>query len=119
MRRSLVTGCLLLPLALPVCTTAQVPPDQPASNPPSRLKLSPVLEPPPLKATGAPSATPSVEAIFLRADSITGNSEQWLEAAGKVELRGRRNTVLADWLRYDVEANEFWGKGNVVLRRGL
>src|ERR1700694_4482279 len=115
MRRRVVTGCLLLPLALPVPARAQAEASDGAINAPSRLKLSPVLEPPPLKGARTASPLPSQTTIFLRADSIQGNSEQWLEAAGKVELRGRRDTVLADWLRYDVEADEFWGKGNVVL----
>jgi len=122
MRPSLVTGCLLLPLVFPVSSAAQLATAPPPADSPARLKLSPVLEPPPPKlpaATPASPVAPGTEAIFLRADSIGGNSEQWLEASGKVELRGRRDTVLADWLRYDAAANEFWGKGNVVLRRGL
>ena len=42
-------------------------------------------------------------AIFLRADRIDGAANELIEASGKVELRARRETVLADWLRYD-----FW-----------
>ena len=42
-----------------------------------------------------------------------------IEASGKVELRTRRETVLADWLRYDVANDEIWAKGDVTLRRGL
>ena len=59
------------------------------------------------------------EAIFLRADRLEGISQKWIEATGKVELRTRRQTVLADWLRYDVESDEMWGKGNVTIRRGI
>jgi LPS-assembly protein len=58
-------------------------------------------------------------AIFVRADSISGVPEKFVEASGKVELRGRNETVLADWLRYDFAEDEIWGKGNVTLRRGL
>ena len=42
-----------------------------------------------------------------------------MEASGKVELRARRETVLADWLQYDLIEDEIWGKGNVTLRRGI
>lgn len=90
---------------------------------PPRLKLSPYLEPPPPKALrlGATStpAPADHEAIFLRADRLEGESQQWLEATGNAELRSRRQLVLADWLRYDIPTEEFWAKGNVVLRRGI
>src|SRR5206468_785575 len=57
--------------------------------------------------------------IFLRADRLEGIGQQSIEATGKVELRTRRETVLADWLRYDVELDEMWAKGNVIIRRGI
>jgi LPS-assembly protein len=96
-----------------------------------RLKAATVLEPPPLKppVTGtttpaAPAATgtasdASGEAMFLRADRLEGDLQKWIEASGNAELRTRRETVIADWLRYDVTNEEFWGKGNVILRRGI
>src|SRR5204863_5218694 len=59
------------------------------------------------------------DAIFLRADRLEGIGQKWIEATGKVELRTRRQTVLADWLRYNVESYEMWGKGNVTIRRGI
>ena len=62
---------------------------------------------------------PDRGAIFLRADRIEGTAENVVEASGKVELRSRRETVLADWLQYDFEQDEVWGKGNVTLRRGV
>ena len=58
-------------------------------------------------------------AIFLRADRIDGEAGQRVEASGKVELRSRRETVLADWLQYDFLEDEIWGKGGVTLRRGI
>jgi LPS-assembly protein len=58
-------------------------------------------------------------AIFLRADRIEGDGTDRVEASGKVELRARRETVLADWLQYDLIEDEIWGKGNVTLRRGI
>jgi len=107
-----------------------------ASAPP--LKLAPTLVPPPPKplATTPPAAaTPSPEgarvplqlapidadsgAIFLRADRVGGVGQKFVEAEGNVELRTRRETVLADWLRYDIVADEVWGKGNVLLRKGI
>ena len=42
-----------------------------------------------------------------------------IEASGKVELRTRRETVLADWLRYDFATDEIWGKGDVLIRYGI
>ena len=62
---------------------------------------------------------PTTGTIFLRADRIEGTGEKSIEASGKVELRTRRETVLADWLRYDVENDEIWGKGDVLIRYGI
>ena len=69
----------------------------------------------------ATSAPPITErgAIYLRADRLEGTAEKRIEASGKVELRTRRETVLADWLQYDIPNDEIWGKGDVTLRRGL
>ena len=79
--------------------------------------------PPPLPVTIRPAAGASADeergAIFLRADRLEGNGEKRIEASGNVELRTRRETVLADWLQYDVGSDEVWGKGNVTLRKGL
>lgn len=56
-------------------------------------------------------------ALVLRADRLDGTRER-IEASGRVELRARRETVLADWLAYDVATEEVHGKGNVLLRQG-
>ena len=56
--------------------------------------------------------------LFLRADRIDGD-ENRLIAEGDVELRSRYETVLADWLNYDIVNDEIWAKGNVVIRRGF
>jgi LPS-assembly protein len=85
---------------------------------PPRLKPSPVLEPP-AAAVAKPAPATDRDAIFLRADRLEGEGQKWIEAEGKVELRTRRQTVLADWLRYDTATDEIWGKGNVTLRRGI
>ncbi len=124
-------------LALAACASAAAA-DDTGTTPAPTLKLAPILVPPPPKPppTAAPAA-PSESAdaarvplqlapidadsgaVFLRADRINGVSEKFIEAEGNVELRTRRETVLADWLRYDIVADEVWGKGNVVLRKGI
>ena len=83
------------------------PPKSPAATPPS----------PPAFAPAAPP--PESGVIFVRADRVDGSAEKFVEAAGKVELRTRTETVLADWLRYDFVTEEVWGKGDVLIRRGI
>lgn len=95
------------------------------------LKLAPELVPPvaPPRAGTAISKAPAPQrstpgnaddrAIFLRADVLEGTGKEQVEASGHVELRTRRETVLADWLRYDFATDEIWGKGDVLLRRGI
>jgi LPS-assembly protein len=58
-------------------------------------------------------------AIYLRADRLEGTGERRIDATGHVELRTRRETVLADSLQYDIPNDEIWAKGDVTLRRGL
>src|SRR5215469_9177258 len=104
---------VLLLLLCSGAVRAQISQDEPALAPP-RLKASPTLEPPPLKPPLKPPqetttiVTPQREAIFLRADKLEGEGQSWIEAQGNVELRSRRQTVLADWLRYDQPTDEFW-----------
>jgi LPS-assembly protein len=57
-------------------------------------------------------------ALFLRADRLEGDTTQ-VTAEGKVEVRSREQTVLADWLNYNKERDEIYAKGNVVLRQGF
>jgi LPS-assembly protein len=103
-----------------------------AAMPATTLKPAPQLTPPPLSAPRGPASpaapattSPRVAApfqegtIFLRADRVDGVAEKFVEASGKVELRTRNETVLADWLRYDFLADEVWGKGDVLIRRGV
>jgi LPS-assembly protein len=87
------------------------------SDTPPRLKLAPVLVPPPPKAL-KPGPGADRDAVYLRADLLEGESEKWVQTSGKVELRTRRETVLADWLYYDLVTEEVWAKGNVLMRRG-
>ncbi|MEO9161116.1 MAG: LPS-assembly protein LptD [Casimicrobiaceae bacterium] len=57
-------------------------------------------------------------ALFLRADRLEGDNER-ITAEGNVELRTRRETVLADRLSYALDDQTIFGDGNVVLRRGF
>jgi LPS-assembly protein len=92
-------------------------PSADTSDTPPRLKLAPVLVPPPPKAL-KPGPGSDRDAVYLRADLLEGESEKWVQSSGKVELRTRRQTVLADWLHYDLVTEEVWAKGNVLMRRG-
>jgi len=87
--------------------------------PPPRLKPAQTLEPPPLKPPQSITLSNDREAIFLRADRLEGTSQKAIEASGNAELRSRRKTVLADWLRYEVETDEVWAKGDVTVREGI
>jgi LPS-assembly protein len=55
-------------------------------------------------------------AVFLRAERTEGTRQQ-IEASGHVELRAHRETVLADWMRYDQDTDTLHARGNVVVRR--
>jgi LPS-assembly protein len=57
-------------------------------------------------------------AIFLRADRIEGTGESIVEAFGRVELRTRAQTVLAEHLLYNFTDNTISANGNVLLRKG-
>ena len=57
--------------------------------------------------------------IFLRADRLEGVGQKEVSAEGNVELRGHRETVLADRLVYDIQNDEVHATGNVVLRKGI
>jgi LPS-assembly protein len=57
-------------------------------------------------------------ALFLRADRLEGDNKR-ITATGNVELRSRRETVLADRLSYDVDSQTIFGDGHVVLRRNF
>ena len=60
---------------------------------------------------------PQRGSLFLRADRLEGTQTR-VEATGRVELRARRETVLADYLTYDFSNDEITARGNVVLRQG-
>ena len=107
-----VAACFLASVA-----AAQTPGD--ADVPPPRLKPAQTLEPPSPKPPQSITLSNDREAIFLRADRLEGTSQKAIEASGKAELRSRRKTVLADWLRYEVESDEVWAKGDVTVRQGI
>jgi LPS-assembly protein len=119
---ALVTALVAMPTGAQQASAGQAA-DNPMPEP--ALKPAPQLIPPaPAGVSRAPgparAATPFQSGvIFLRADRVEGASERYVEASGKVELRTRSETVLADWLRYDFLADEIWGKGDVLIRRGI
>jgi LPS-assembly protein len=97
-----------------------------AIEPPYSRPVAPVTAPgdapafvPPASPLRNPQRNETRGAVFLRADRLEGDAEQRIEASGKVELRLRRETVLADWLQYDVRNDEIWAKGDVTLRKGF
>jgi len=85
------------------------------------VPTAPTATPAPTAPVPPTAAMPSPEnsVIFLRADRVEGVAEKFVEASGKVELRTRRETVLADWLHYDFAEDEISGKGDVLIRRGI
>ena len=132
MRLRLTPVALALAVAFaPIAAAAQSMPAGGATDaamPEPALKSAPQLTPPPISAPRAPGATPAPPrvaapfqegTIFLRADRVDGVAEKFVEASGTVELRTRGETVLADWLRYDFLTEEVWGKGDVLIRRGI
>jgi len=98
-------------------------PDARAQTVEPTLRMSRELARPgaPVDAAGkrAPMAfgSPDQGSLFLRADRLEGTKTR-VEASGDVELRGRRETVLAEKLSYDVETQQIEAQGNVVLRQG-
>jgi len=114
------SGLLLLAALATVAGGAGAQDAGDVSTQPPRLKPSPTLEPPPLRPPQqATRLGTDRDAVFLRADKLEGTSSKMIEASGNAELRTRRQTILADWLQYDVENDEMWGKGNVTLRQGI
>jgi LPS-assembly protein len=53
--------------------------------------------------------------VYVEAERIEGNLEQTVELSGDVELRRRAEAVYADWMLYDVPAEEVYAIGNVRL----
>ncbi len=114
---------LWLALAAALASEVACPPAQAQTTEPA-LRMSRELArpaPPTDPKTGkrAPLTFDSPEqgTLFLRADRLEGTKGR-VEASGQVELRSRRETVLADFLSYDFETQEIHGRGNVLLRQG-
>ena len=80
-----------------------------------------LVTPPSAGAAARPRVAGDAETrgvLFLRADRLEGTERQ-ITAEGNVELRTRRETVLADKLSYGIDDQTIHGDGNVVLRRGF
>lgn len=65
-----------------------------------------------------PPASEESVPVFLEADRLQGHSERETEVEGRVQLRRRRQSVDADWLRYDKPSNEIRARGNVRIQQG-
>ncbi|MEO8848788.1 MAG: LPS assembly protein LptD [Casimicrobiaceae bacterium] len=114
-------------------TSPEIAPDTPrpatpkAATPATPALVVPGMPKPP--AAALPSVLPaganplagasSDGAIFVRADRIETNGRKMVEAFGKVELRAKGQTVLADHLLYDVDQQTVDADGDVTLRKGL
>jgi len=107
--------------ALPEPALKAAPRLTPPAIPPPDAARSPFSPPPAAPTPEKPAAPrpPDEGAVFLRADRIEGSADKSVEASGKVELRTRRETVLADWLQYNILTDEIWAKGDVLIRYGL
>lgn len=119
----LIALALVTQLAIVLPALGQVASGAGEGVPAPSLQSAPQLVPPPVstaKPLSAPAVAPADNgAVFLRADRLEGVSEKFVEAMGKVELRTRHETVLADWLHYDFATDEIWGKGDVRIRYGI
>src|SRR5262245_579204 len=135
---ALVLAGLIAPHAALAQSADAPPPQAEGALPEPGLKPAPRLTPPTLTTPSLPDRSPTVKpappptpakpaaprpldegALFLRADRIEGSADKSIEASGRVELRTRRETVLADWLQYNILTDEVWAKGDVVIRYGL
>lgn len=56
--------------------------------------------------------------VFVDADNISGATERYVEASGKVIARRLDESLSADWMRYDQAEDRLHAQGNVVLTRG-
>lgn len=121
-----VAATLAAALACPAAAQrAEVP------EPPLSLRLARELAPsvaPAAQGAGAPRPQRSPfdlgddaerGVVFLRADRLEGVGQREVSAEGRVELRARRETMLADRLVYDLTRDEVHATGNVVLRKGV
>jgi LPS-assembly protein len=65
-----------------------------------------------------PPAGKETVPVFIEAERLRGHAERETEAEGHVRLRRRGQTVFADWLRHDAQADEVTAAGNVRIQRG-
>ena len=118
-RSPFVSPSFRLRLALVSAVSATFAAGVHAQEPGLRMsrELAPPVPPAERRREALSLDSPDRGALFLRADRVEGTKTR-VEASGSVELRGRRETVLADTLAYDVEKDEITARGNVVLRQG-
>jgi len=107
---------LLAPLALclAACSEAVASTvDLPVTGPVQPIQLAPAKT---LVDRSQPSE-PFREPTFVEADRIDGQRNQFLEAEGSVEARNVREQINADWLRYEVAADQIDARGHIVYLR--
>ena len=134
-RASRALSALAAALGAAAELAAQTPAPVPEAPPPPLVlrparEIAPAAAPVPAPAPGTRASAPQRPRVgtaddtergivFLRADRLEGVAEREVRAEGRVELRARRETVLADRLVYDLERDELRASGNVVLRQGV
>lgn len=65
-----------------------------------------------------PPARDEGQPVFIEADKLQGHAEKETEAHGNVVLRRLRQSVFAEFLRYDAPRQELEASGNVRLEFG-
>jgi LPS-assembly protein len=118
-QRAAVAWFALLPLAFACESMAQTP-NGAAPDPPPQLKLSPALEPPPRRRCGWRRARIPWRLNASRSSCVRTSSKAITSSGRSVGARGTSlapSTVLA--LCATTRPDQFWAKGNVILRRGI
>ncbi|MEW5788191.1 MAG: LPS-assembly protein LptD [Pseudomonadota bacterium] len=97
-------------LILPLCLAAAFA-DAHADQPLLNLRPSGQISGPSPKAEPAPGPT------HIEADKVEGHKDKDVVAEGHVIMRNLRESLEADWLRYDEATDEAEARGKVVLIR--
>lgn len=77
-----------------------------------RLRMDPVLHPPPTEDDVAGESV-----LFIEADEVSGKQGEDVEARGNVKLRARGRSLFADRILYSQAADRVTATGNVRLDR--
>lgn len=80
---------------------------------PEIIKTAPILE----DNSSNPAPADQNPASFLRADRLTGQKDQYMDAEGHAELRRQGMALFADHIHYDQSTDTAEATGHVVLNR--